>query len=149
MEKNIQKYMTYKNAYDQINSAIANGYFLEAITIEESILTDRLFRFCKDSGFTHSWDRATLGLELMHIKKLIGKNIDLQDFTLIDELDAFWKNRNICLHQIVKSDLREPTMDFSNLIQLANKTALEGKTLCQKANNWAKKYKRLDEKLKK
>lgn len=45
MEKNIQKYDSYKYAYDQIRAAINARFYLEAITIEESILADRLYRF--------------------------------------------------------------------------------------------------------
>lgn len=143
MPKNLQKYFTYKNAYERIDSAIQDGYFLEAITIEESILTDRLFRLCKDNGFSHSWDRATLGLELTFIKNKIESGL-IKEFAFCSELDDFWRNRNVCLHQIVKSDLGAPTIEFSELIQLANLTAVAGKTLCQEVNNWVKSYKRIN-----
>ena len=140
MEKNITKYESYKNAYEQIDAAIAAGFYLEAITIEESIMTDRLFRFCRDHGLRHSWDRATLGSEIKLInEKMVGKT-EVTDLDFIGNLEEFWGNRNKCLHQIVKSEPGTSTQDFHEMLTLARKTAVDGKTLCKKVSNWSKKY---------
>lgn len=45
MKKNLQKYLSYKEAWTRINKAIKAKYFLEAIVIEESIMSDRLISF--------------------------------------------------------------------------------------------------------
>jgi hypothetical protein len=45
MEKNMMKYNSYRKGMDKVNEGIAKGFYLEAITIEESILTDRMLLF--------------------------------------------------------------------------------------------------------
>jgi len=42
---NIRKYLSYKEAYSRMDKAIKNGFYFEAITIQESILSDRLLSF--------------------------------------------------------------------------------------------------------
>lgn len=141
MEKNFQKYESYKNAYDQIKAAIDAGFYLEAITIEESILADRLYRFCKDKGYSRRAERATLGDEKRYIE---GLPIDIQQSEKIDflvNLELFWINRNKCLHQIVKSEPGEPTIDIETFRDFACQTADNGLILAKKVNNWAKRYK--------
>jgi len=39
---NKNKYLSFKYAHDRLKTAIDNGYFLEAVMIEESIISDRL-----------------------------------------------------------------------------------------------------------
>ena len=107
------------NAYEQIDAAIVAGFFLEAITIEESIMIDRLFRFCRDNGLRQSWDRATLGSEIQLInEKIVGKN-KVIDLNFNGNLEEFWGNRNKYPHQIVKSELGTSTQDFHEMIALA------------------------------
>jgi hypothetical protein len=141
MEKNFQKYHTYRNAIDQINLAIDSGFFLEAITIEESILADRLYRFCKDNGYKTKADRATLGDEKRFLEGLSTDIKDSEQIDFLTELKEFWLNRNICLHQIAKSEPGEPTIDFEELTRIAKLTAVNGKQLTKKVSNWAQRYK--------
>jgi len=141
MDKNMPKYKSYRNAYDQIKLAIDAGFFLEAITIEESILTDRLFRFCKDHGMKKPIDRATLGDVLRVLQGLPAETQDFENIDFLPSLIEFWDNRNICLHQIVKSGPGEPTIDFVEIIDRARITAISGKALTKKVSNWAQRYK--------
>ncbi len=145
MEKNYQKYQTYKSAMEKINAAIEAGFFLEAITIEESILTDRLLRFCKNNRYSKSHDKATLGNELFFIRKKLIEQLDELGFNFLDDLDQFWSGRNICLHQIAKSEPGTPTQDFEEITKLAEKTAVQGKVLAGKVGKWAKNYKKVTE----
>lgn len=147
MEKNYPKYYSYKYAFEQINAAIQAGFFLEAITIEESILTDRLYRFCKDHGFKKKADRATLGDGVNFIKDLHANLLLSEEIDFIPDLARFWANRNQCLHQIVKSEPGEAPILFEEFIQLAKETAIEGKALEKRISKWAKKRKRRNQKL--
>lgn len=145
MEKNYQKYQTYKSAMEQINAAIEAGFYLEAITIQESIFADRLFRFCKDNGYSRSFNRATLGEELKFIRNKKLEALEELPFQYLDDLDLFWSRRNICLHQIAKSEPGTPTQDYADFMSLAEKTAKEGKKLANKVSKWAAKYKKITE----
>lgn len=141
MDKNYPKYDSYRNAIEQINAAISARFFLEAITIEESILSDRLLRFCRDYGFNTPLKRVTLGRELDHLKSRL-QLLNEHEFSLLDELNQFWINRCECLHQISKSEPGEPTLDFTEIYTLAEQTAINGKLLVKEVGNWAAKYKR-------
>lgn len=59
-DKNYTKYESHKYAFDQIDLAIEKGLFLEAITIEESILADRLISFLQLDGKEINANRFTL-----------------------------------------------------------------------------------------
>lgn len=142
MLKNMPKYYTYRYAIDQINKAIDAGFFLEAITIEESIIVDRLYRFCWDNGLTKSASQATLGTVETFIKRIPDEIQRVEQIDFLEELDRFRQNRNTCLHQIAKSDPGEPTMPFEEFINLARSTAIEGKALMKKISNWSRRYKR-------
>jgi hypothetical protein len=141
VEKNLQKYNTYKNAFEQIDAAINAGFFLEAITIEESILTDRLYRFCRDNGYTRRVERATLGDELRFITSHPIEFLQSENVDYLPEAAQFWTTRNTCLHQIAKSEPDTPTLDYEELSKLAKETAIEGKSLVKKVSLWAQKNK--------
>ncbi len=142
MLKNMPKYYTYRYAIDQINKAIDAGFFLEAITIEESIIVDRLYRFCWDNGLTKLASEATLGTVETFIKRIPDEIQRAEQIDFLDELGRFRQNRNTCLHQIAKSEPGEPTMPFEDFIDRARSTATEGRVLMKKISNWAKRYKR-------
>ena len=142
MNKNMPKYFTYRYAIDQINKAIDAGFFLEAITIEESILVDRLYRFCRDNKMKKMAEKATLGDTIQCIKKISDEVQQAEKIDFLDELDCFREKRNTCLHQIAKSEPGEPTMPFEEFLNLARKTALDGRELTQKVGNWSKRYNR-------
>ena len=41
-KKQIGRYLRYKLAHDGLDEALAEGWLLEAISLEESVITDRL-----------------------------------------------------------------------------------------------------------
>jgi hypothetical protein len=139
--KNYPKYSSYKNAFDHIKLSIDTGFYLEAITIEESILCDRLLRFCIENGYSRSADRATLGHEIAYIKDKLRNHLDEEGFTFLIDLESFWVSRNICLHQIAKSEPGEATQDFEEILGQAKVTSILGNQLAKKVTKWAGKYK--------
>lgn len=130
---------------EQINAAIEAGFFLEAITIEESIITDRLYRFCKNHGYKKSFNDSTLGQELGFIRDKKLDQLEDLPFQYLDESKQFKDNRNFCLHQIAKSEPGTPTQDYADFMSLAEKTIKEGKKLANKVSKWAAKYKKITE----
>jgi hypothetical protein len=142
MLPNMPKYFTYRYSIDQIKNAIDSGFYLEAITIEESIIVDRLFRFCKDNGLSKPVSQATLGTVEMFLRKLPSETQQNEQIDFLEDLDLFRQNRNQCLHQIAKSEPGDPTMPFEEFEELARTTAISGVALMKKVSNWAKKYKR-------
>ena len=139
MAKNMAKYNSYRWAMEQVKKGITEGFFLEAITIEESILTDRLLLFYRQKGHNQKEAYLTLG----KILKFLEKNKALcQENAIVffDELDQFWKNRNTCLHQIAKSEPGTATLDIEGLTMLASTTASNGESLVKIVGAWSRKY---------
>jgi len=145
MSANYPKYNSYRNAHEQIDKAIEASFYLEAITIEESILCDRLLRFYNDqrAGGDKKKDlmRITLGTEVAFLEKSaeLRNNYSIN---FLNELSRFWESRNKCLHQIAKSEPGMPTENFEDLINLAKETAVSGKELVKMVSKWAMKYKK-------
>ena len=48
--KNYYKFYSYRYAYSQMKKAMEGKFYLEAITIQESIITDRLLSFVIRKG---------------------------------------------------------------------------------------------------
>ena len=96
-----QRQELYIHAVVQIKQALENGFFLEAIAIEESLIADRL----------ESRLSQLLGWDFSHktLNKLISttrnKETDqaLRDIVLND-LDEWRKARNSAIHEMVKLD---------------------------------------------
>lgn len=144
-KKNLKKYFSYKEAFKRIKSGIKKGYYLEAITIEEGIITDRLISSLYGKGFINNltihniskgefsffkiikiWEKHTkpLKIEINKIKDLIS------------EVNKFRINRNICIHGLVKSFPGTPTMAVSSFLELAKTTSQEGLLLCRAVDKW-------------
>ena len=51
---NIEKFNSYAEGFARINEANEKGFYLEAITIEESIIVDRLLSHLHSKGFKPS-----------------------------------------------------------------------------------------------
>ena len=98
-EKGQKRYLLYKAVLDQYEKAKKNGYYLEAITLMESIITDRLESALIFYG-AMTPDEAFLALEWA-IKKLEKFSGIVSDKLLQDIIQ--WKNaRNHALHEMAK-----------------------------------------------
>jgi|SRR5579871_1003630 len=49
-DANINQYFSYREAWGRIRRAKGHGYYLEAVTLEESIIADRLISFLVSAG---------------------------------------------------------------------------------------------------
>jgi hypothetical protein len=136
-EKNYTKYYSYKIAFDRISDSIKSGFFLEAIAIEESILCDRLFPFARLGGIKKPIEKSTLGPIINAIKSREDEIALPQDF--LDKISRWGDSRNTCLHQIVKSNTGEPTIEIKKFLENAKNTAEEGLFLAKEIIKLSKK----------
>lgn len=96
-----RRHNLYREAYNRISKAINDKYFLEAITLTESLLTDRLesrvtYLLGKDYSF------KTLGQLIGKIKK---RECDAQLSELVLGDVESWRNtRNNALHEMAKME---------------------------------------------
>lgn len=132
--KNSTKYWSYKEAFDRMESAQKQGFFLEVVTIAESIISDRLLSFLWQRNILDpSKHDVNTGFSTL-IKK--WKADDGADTTLAEKVDTWREKRNIVVHSIVKSIPGTEHSDIDDFLAQAEKTATEGKELAEEVRTW-------------
>ena len=101
--KQTGRYLRYKLAFDRMDEALQEGWLLEAISLQESIITDRLISILEKKGEAVS-RKQSLGRLIGLAKKVItGSGITVEgDF--FHELDQWRDARNECVHAFCKLD---------------------------------------------
>ena len=140
--KNYYKFYSYRYAYSQMKKAIEGKFYLEAITIQESIITDRLLSFVIRKELINTSDSKLLirNISLNNLTKLSEEHFD--DDALIIELDEFRFSRNNCIHAMVKSFPGNPTQKVSEFQKLARETSFSGRILTRKVDAWHTRMKK-------
>ncbi len=125
-----------------MKKAIEGKFYLEAITIQESIITDRLLSFVIRKELINTSDSKLLirNISLNNLTKLSKEHFD--DVALITELDEFRFSRNNCIHAMVKSFPGNPTQKVSEFQKLAKETSLSGRVLTRKVDAWHTRMKK-------
>ena len=143
----IKKYLSYREAWSRIKAAKDNGYYFEAVTLEESIICDRLISYLISSGVI---DRPVAGNNYPSFGRLIelwkqctgmpiseGRVGNLQE-----SVDEWRKLRNNVVHGMVKSYPDTEPDDITSFIEEAERVAEEGKKLARAVSEWRKKVKK-------
>jgi hypothetical protein len=103
------RHSLYSHAYARIKDALAHGFYLEAITLAESLVSDRLehrLTFLKK----HDFSFKTLGKLISEIRTIESDQI-LKDLVL-GPLDKWRDKRNGALHEMAKiADGDHPTWE--------------------------------------
>jgi hypothetical protein len=93
------RFSLYKEAYARINDAIDKGYFLEAVALEESLISDRLE---SRISFLTKVDFGFRTLERL-IAEASAKETDASFKNLVQTEVSTWKHqRNKTLHEMAK-----------------------------------------------
>lgn len=116
----------YSNAFVHISRSIQKGYFLEAIALEESFISDRLVSYCSYKKYMRKW-YVTLG-EIT--KKYLNKDADFSK-SILTEVDDWRVERNTCLHSMVKFAEGEDA-DWDEKIAFAKVIAKKVKNFVEK-----------------
>jgi hypothetical protein len=101
---NTAKYLAYREAWTWIKEAQKQGFYLEAITIEESIISDRLSSYFRNVLEIEKQPNTFKGMHDLwkkHHPEIIV-SIDYTD--LMQALDKWREERNKAIHDIVHSD---------------------------------------------
>jgi hypothetical protein len=119
-----------------MKKAIEGKFYLEAITIQESIITERLLNFVIRNSIV-SVNEDELYRQIVSLSKLIDfSKCYFDDENLYDDLNTFRKDRNKCIHAIVKSYPGYPTTKVNDFQKLAKETSLNGRILTRKVDAW-------------
>ena len=145
---NTAKGKSYALAYRMIKDAMEKDCPLQAIAIEESIITDRLSSTL-NAGKVKAKPCNTLGAALRKWKGNPQNNespspnavlFDKEMVKLLPRLEAWWRNRNAMLHGIAKSACGEgPEIEADFFMEKARTAAEEGKRLADSVKKWTAK----------
>lgn len=143
--KNMRKYESYKLAFDMIDEGIAGKCPLQAIAIEESILTDRLSSILNvGKPKAQPYDSIGKALWAWHPKR--GNPVanaalfDEEMEALYPRLDNWRNERNLLLHGLAKSAQGDdPEIAAEEFMPRAMKAAKEGLVLVRKVDAWTKR----------
>jgi hypothetical protein len=139
------KYWRHREAWKRIKSANEYGYYFEAVTICESIISDRLLAYVL--GISPQIKPKGLGTFDTIIKKWIELTSQRPDDTLKQDddsdlgklVDDWRKKRNMVVHSLAKSDPSTKAMEVEEFLKLAKETAQEGENLAKAVKKWQKK----------
>lgn len=144
--KNLPKFFSYAMAWGWINRALGHRFFLEAVTLEESIIADRLIsQLCRIGALKvdRSLERQSFASLIVAWKKAVPTPIsdpffqDLQSAT-----DEWRKRRNHVVHGTVKSIPGSVHQDIGTFKDEAEKCAKDGKRIAMSVCNWCEREKR-------
>ena len=98
-----KRHNVYAGVIRQYHSAMSSGFFIEAISLMESIIADRLESLANELSASSNFSHCTLGRLLKYLKEEEQKNkIDTEIYTCLEEI-AVWKNaRNEAIHEMAK-----------------------------------------------
>jgi HEPN domain-containing protein len=121
---NAQKY-----ALDRVEKAIESGFYLEAVTLSECIISNCLYNYLEAKGIT---------LSSYNLNKLIKLSKDKLDnqLDLMDELDVWRAQRNKAVHGFVESSIENMTTSQDEFMQFSKSAAEKGHELCKKTFEW-------------
>lgn len=128
-----ERYHLYKSAIEQLNKAYTSGFYIEAVAICESLISDRLH-----ARYSHLKKHEQEARREKDLKKLITllKNNDLKKHKelhkIYDDIDLWRESRNDAIHGAVK--LREGLsgQSFAERYEKVKEAAEEGQVLFRK-----------------
>jgi hypothetical protein len=128
--ENFKKYYSYKEAWDRITSSIEKEFYLEAVTIEESIISDRIlsyFKKTKNEKLIKKLDKDSFYNLIEAFKKDFPEPIKIKEIDNLQErLDNWRKSRNKIIHNIVRDKIYQEDFTIRDFINEAKECSQEG-----------------------
>ncbi len=146
---NAPKHDAYREAWARIRLAKENGFFLEAITIQESIISDRLISYFTrptatnpiSSGNNGQWSSLNQLIQRWKSEYPDGLRTNRYE-NLIQALDQWRILRNKAIHAIVKFESNDEARTVDEFLNKAREAAVEGEILAKEICNWCRKAKK-------
>lgn len=142
LEKSIKgdanKFLAYREAWTRIKEAQEQGFYLEAITIEESIISDRLSSYFRNVLKIEKQPNSLKGMQDLWKKHQPEAIISGGYDDLIFELDKWREERNQAIHAIVQSHTHPERLIESFLLHSKN-VAKRGEKLTSAISQWCDK----------
>jgi len=133
------KYLSYREAWARIKLARQQGFFFEAVTIEESIISDRLLSFLeKRSGVVlknttkGNFNQIIQRWFVVATDRYADQPAELEALAVLnDRLHAWRIGRNEVVHGLVKSKASQKGDHIANFLIAAETHACSGEKLAR------------------
>lgn len=125
-EIGVLRYKTYKDLIDRMRVCITQGYYLEAIALQESIIADRLESRLKFLTGTDKYSFKHLEILIKAIKAF-ESDTRLRDL-VVNDVDTWRDKRNKSLHQMAKIEQTNP-LTWGEKLTFVRQVAEEGSML--------------------
>lgn len=141
--KNPAKGESYKVAWQRIANAQKEKFYLEAIVIEESIISDRLISYLSRPTAHNPLKKSAhgrwpeFGCLVTEWRKAFPNGLAVKGFDNLPEAVDLWRDaRNEAVHAIAKSDPGMPTVDVEVFLSRARLAAENGADLARAVSSW-------------
>lgn len=128
---------TYQGVLAQYSKAMKEGFYLEAITLIESIIADRLESITNQLSDTNEYSYGTLGYLITGVRKL---EISSKMSSIVDDIDEWRKSRNAALHEMAKFDREDFEKPFDVRYAEFKQDAENGITLFRELDKEIRNY---------
>jgi hypothetical protein len=148
-QTNHAKAERYAYAHGKYSRALSVGSYLEAITICESLLSDRLLVSCEQWFNETRGEDNKLSTGIRHLVKKhkclaadekVASANGQSTPDLISDLDAWIDERNELLHGIAKCLPGEELLSTASLDKRARAAAEKGLILFRQVDNWVRRH---------
>jgi len=140
---NAAKFWCYCEAWSRIKQAQEQGFYLEAVTIEESIITDRLISYLISIGMTKQTEKPGRYPSFAELIKRWGQQCPLtkpqESHALQLQVDEWRQRRNKVVHGIVKIANDAALDTIVSFVEEAKQVAEEGKLLARAVADWVRR----------
>ncbi|UCU92331.1 hypothetical protein [Hydrogenophaga taeniospiralis] len=145
------KYLSYREAWARIKRARQESFFLEAVTIEESIISDRLLSFLeKRCGLVlknttkGNFNQIIQRWFAVAMDRHAGRPAELEALTVLNERLQVWRSgRNEVVHGMVKSKASHSADHIANFLIAAETHAHSGEKLARAVEAWVRRQGKL------
>lgn len=127
------RHSAYQAAIYQITKALQDGYYLEAIALEECLVSNCLYNFLNGIGCKLS--NPSFHTLLKEVSDRQGA-ARVYPRELLGELDKWRKERNIAIHGFISSTSAELDFSRTNFHESVKATALSGEEYCKAVVSW-------------
>lgn len=116
-------------AIKRIDKAIDAEFYLEAITLEENLISNCLFNYLKSKN--KHFKNPSFQKLLKECKEL---TIDASE--IIDNVNTWRAKRNTAIHGFVESEINSLSESERDFLSFAKDTSVEGRDFCQLICDW-------------
>lgn len=127
------RHRSYKAALGQIKKAVKDKYYLEAIVLEECLISNCIFNYLEGNNI-----RLTSQTFHALLDKIMTINVSLpaQQSTLFEDIDKWRKGRNTAIHGFITSQSNELKKARVSFPILTESIAKQGEGYCKSIIDW-------------